>query len=64
MLEKWPIPNTLSEVVASARGLWIRRVLVRAQEEQLEGAASDSPVRRLPLFATVRVTKPSGIGTC
>jgi hypothetical protein len=37
MLGKWPIPNKLSGKVAPARGLWIRRVLVRAQEGQLEG---------------------------
>jgi hypothetical protein len=36
MLGKWPFPNKLSETPAWARGLWIRRVLVRAQEGQLE----------------------------
>jgi hypothetical protein len=40
MLGKWPIPNKLSGKVAPAGGLWIRRVLVRAQEGQLEGSAS------------------------
>jgi hypothetical protein len=35
MLGKWPIPNKLSEKSAWAGGLWIRRVLVRAQEGQL-----------------------------
>jgi len=34
MLGKWPNPNKLSEMSAWARGLWIRRVLVRAQEGQ------------------------------
>jgi hypothetical protein len=37
MLGKWPIPNRLSEISAWARGLWIRRVLVRAQEGQCPG---------------------------
>jgi hypothetical protein len=36
MLRKWPFPNKLSEMFAWATGLWIRRVLVRAQEGQLE----------------------------
>jgi hypothetical protein len=40
MLGKWPNPNKLSEMFAWAGGLWIRRVLVRAQEGQLEGSAS------------------------
>jgi hypothetical protein len=35
MLGKWPIPNKLSKMSAQAGGLWIRRVLVRAQEGQL-----------------------------
>jgi len=34
MLGKWPIPSKLSELPAEAGGLWIRRVLVRAQEGQ------------------------------
>jgi hypothetical protein len=34
MLGKWPIPNKLSKMSAQAGGLWIRRVLVRAQEGQ------------------------------
>ncbi len=34
MLGKWPHPNKLSEMPAQAGGLWIRRVLVRAQEGQ------------------------------
>src|SRR5829696_1170195 len=34
MLGKWPFPNKLSGKVAPAGGLWIRRVLVRAQEGQ------------------------------
>jgi hypothetical protein len=34
MLGKWPIPNKLPGKVAPAGGLWIRRVLVRAQEGQ------------------------------
>jgi hypothetical protein len=34
MLGKWPIPNKLPGKVAPAEGLWIRRVLVRAQEGQ------------------------------
>jgi hypothetical protein len=34
MLGKWPFPNKLSEMSAWAIGLWIRRVLVRAQEGQ------------------------------
>jgi hypothetical protein len=38
MLEKWPNPNKLSEMSAWAIGLWIRRVLVRAQEGQTEDA--------------------------
>jgi hypothetical protein len=38
MLGKWPIPNKLSGKVAPAGGLWIRRVLVRAQEGQLKSA--------------------------
>ena len=33
-LGKWPFPNKLSEMPAWATGLWIRRVLVRAQEGQ------------------------------
>ena len=37
MLGKWPFPNKLSEMSAWAIGLWIRRVLVRAQEGQLKG---------------------------
>src|SRR5829696_6708659 len=36
MLGKWPFPNKLSGKVAPAGGLWIRRVLVRAQEGQLK----------------------------
>jgi hypothetical protein len=40
MLGKWPNPNRLPGKVAPAAGLWIRRVLVRAQEGQLEGSAS------------------------
>ena len=36
MLRKWPFPNKLSEMSAWAIGLWIRRVLVRAQEGQLQ----------------------------
>ena len=36
MLGKWPFPNKLSGKVAPAGGLWIRRVLVRAQEGQLQ----------------------------
>ena len=48
MLWEWPIPNKLSEMFAWAKGLWIRRVLVRAQEGQLEGPAL---LRRVgPLF--------------
>jgi hypothetical protein len=35
MLGKWPNPGKLSEMSAWARGLWIRRVLVRAEEGQL-----------------------------
>jgi len=35
MLRKWPLPNTLSEPPAQAKGLWIRRVLVRAQANPL-----------------------------
>jgi hypothetical protein len=38
MLGKWPNPNKLSEKSAWAGGLWIRRVLVRAQEGQLKSA--------------------------
>ena len=38
MLGKWPNPNKLSGKVAPAGGLWIRRVLVRAQEGQLKSA--------------------------
>jgi hypothetical protein len=34
MLGKWPNPNKLSEMYAWAAGLWIRRVLVRAEEGQ------------------------------
>jgi hypothetical protein len=37
MLGKWPTPNKLHGMIAPAGGLWIRRVLVRAQEGQLEG---------------------------
>jgi hypothetical protein len=40
MLGKWPNPNKLSGKVAPAGGLWIRRVLVRAQEGQLESAGA------------------------
>jgi hypothetical protein len=40
MLGKWPFPNKLSEMSAWAIGLWIRRVLVRAQEGQLESAGA------------------------
>jgi hypothetical protein len=36
MLGKWPFPNKLSTKPAQAGGLWIRRVLVRAQEGQLK----------------------------
>ena len=36
MLGKWPNPDKLSGKLAPARGLWIRRVLVRAQEGQLK----------------------------
>jgi hypothetical protein len=35
MLGKWPFPNRLSETSAWARGLWIRRVLVRARRGNL-----------------------------
>jgi hypothetical protein len=38
MLEKWPNPNRLSAMSAWAGGLWIRRVLVRAQEGQFKSA--------------------------
>jgi hypothetical protein len=34
MLGKWPLPDRLSEMSAWERGLWIRRLLVRAQEGQ------------------------------
>src|SRR5215208_3461945 len=34
MLGKWPNPNKLSGKLAPGGGLWIRRVLVRAQEGQ------------------------------
>jgi hypothetical protein len=40
MLGKWPNPNKLSGKSAWAEGLWIRRVLVRAQEGQLESAGA------------------------
>ena len=33
-LVKWPIPNKMTRTSAPADGLWIRRVLVRAQEGQ------------------------------
>jgi hypothetical protein len=39
VLGKWPIPNKLLETPAWAGGLWIRRVLVRAQEGPLTAAA-------------------------
>jgi hypothetical protein len=41
MLGKWPFPNRLSEMSAWAEGLWIRRVLVRAQEGQLRSPSGD-----------------------
>jgi hypothetical protein len=41
MLEKWPNPNRLSAMSAWARGLWIRRVLVRAQEGQSSPAMTE-----------------------
>jgi hypothetical protein len=37
MVGKWPNPSKLSEMSAQAGGLWIRRVLVRAQEGQCPG---------------------------
>jgi len=50
MLGKWPIPNELSEMSAWATGLWIRRVLVRAQEGQLE-ARSELSFGRVSAFS-------------
>ena len=40
MLGKWPFPNRLSAMPAWAKGLWIRRVLVRAQEGQSSPATT------------------------
>ena len=40
MLGKWPNPNKLSGKIAPAGGLWIRRVLVRAQEGQSSPATT------------------------
>jgi hypothetical protein len=48
MLRKWPNPNKLSEKSAWAGGLWIRRVLVRAQEGQLKAPHRVSRSRRFP----------------
>jgi hypothetical protein len=50
MLGKWPNPNKLSEKSAWARGLWNRRVLVRAQEGQLSPATTSV----VPGFAYLR----------
>jgi hypothetical protein len=52
MLGKWPIPNKLSKMPAQAGGLWIRRVLVRAQEGQW-------PVREAP--AVFIGARPGGL---
>ncbi|HJR16729.1 MAG TPA: hypothetical protein VJ808_07735 [Gemmatimonadales bacterium] len=55
MLGKWPIRNKLSEMPAWAGGLWIRRVLVRAQEgnarREQRWAFSVLHLRRLRLRA-------------
>ncbi len=48
MLGKWPFPNKLSEMSAWAIGLWIRRVLVRAQEGQLKAPHRIFRSRRFP----------------
>jgi hypothetical protein len=53
MLGKWPNPNKLSGKVAPAGGLWIRRVLVRAQEGQYE-ARSELSSGRVSLFRAAR----------
>jgi len=52
MLGKWPFPNKLSEMLAWAGGLWIRRVLVRAQEGQLE-TRSELGFGRVSAFSDV-----------
>jgi hypothetical protein len=57
MLGKWPIPNKLSKMSAWAKGLWIRRVLVRAQEGQLERPRSLG-------WRSVFVARPVGYGFC
>jgi hypothetical protein len=53
MLRKWPFPNKLSEMFAWATGLWIRRVLVRAQEGQLNSAGELTCVSRPAEFRLV-----------
>jgi hypothetical protein len=53
MLGKWPIPNKLSGKDALAGGLWIRRVLVRAQEGQLKSASRLATLSQLADFALV-----------
>ena len=53
MLGKWPIPNKLSTKPAQAGGLWIRRVLVRAQEGQLRSAGQLTRVSEPADFVSV-----------
>jgi hypothetical protein len=53
MLGKWPFPNKLSEMSAWAIGLWIRRVLVRAQEGQLKARHRSIRCRACPIYGTV-----------
>jgi hypothetical protein len=40
MLGKWPVLNNCPERLPPAGGLWIRRVLVRAQEGQLKSVGA------------------------
>ena len=58
MLSKWPNPNKLSEVSAWARGLWIRRVLVRAQEGQLGRPNATSVASGLRAFLPCQAVCP------
>jgi hypothetical protein len=58
MLGKWPFPNKLSEMSAWLTGLWIRRVLVRAQEGQLEARGLLCSRRALPICWSVSYSRP------
>ena len=65
MLRKWPFPNKLSEMSAWATGLWIRRVLVRAQEGQLKSAGELTHVSQPADFRFVCCSSvPTPVAEC